>query len=512
MSARTLENALLALLGVQVAILVAEHATFFRELFSFPSRLAGGAPVGAGSSLPLLLGILAASAAWARGTRSLERFAAAGLANVAGISLAAYAAAFASGRLFAWLPWAVIALSAALGASLTRGRPPAPAAPEARARFSPFDALSAFFLTTLVVPTVFPYVAFDAEVIWAWRAYAMQDRGFAVAATRVLRPGYPPLDSIVLWIGIGDPLFEGRLLPWLLLVLFAVFFRARLARISPRLAPAGLLFSLATVHVWRGLATYYADVPLMIFAVAGSFLVLGLPAGTGSAPSRFDRVAGALALAAAVLVRPDGFVCVVVVAVAALWGARARLRAAAAPVAFATAAWATWVLRPAPLRAGAEAYHFVGGANWREVGGTAVEAAARVFGIFLFSLQGQWLSHKGVGTAVYLAILVATHRILSRGTRRGGPAEDETRVAGAVTFLSLAAVAGVYAVFPFVADMHASVAPDRLSSWAAAYRNFANVGMGRMSVHLLPFFVLYAVCALAALPRTRPGSAGILLR
>jgi hypothetical protein len=493
MSARTLRNALLVLLAAQAAILAAQHVTFFSELFRLPSRLAGGLPAGAGSSVPLLLGILAASAAWARGPGRAERFAVAGLVNLAAAGLAVYAAALATGRLFAWLPWAVLALSAILSRLVPRdGGAPAPRAP-----LSLLDALSALVLATLLVPSVFPYVAFDAKLVWAWRAYAMRDEGFVHAVTACVRPGYPPLDSILLWLGIGDPLFEGRLLPWLLLVLFAVFFRARLARTAPRLAPAGLLFLVATVHVWQGVATYYADVPLMVFAAAGSLLVLGLPAGTGAAPSRFDRAAGALCLAAAVLVRPDGFVCLVVVVLAALWGVRARLRAAAASLSFAAAAWATWALRPASLRAGAGAYRFVGGANWREAAATPVEAVARVLGIFLFSLQGQWLSHKGVGTAVYLAVLVAAHRFLSRGARHGGPAEDETRFAGAVAFLSLGAVAGLYAVFPFVADMHASVGPDGFPTWAAAYRNFANVGMGRMTVHLLPFFVLYAVYALA---------------
>lgn len=494
MSARALRNALLALLAAQAAILAAQHVTFFSELFRLPSRLTGGLPAGAGSSVPLLLGILAASAAWARGPRQVERFAAAGLANLAAAGLAVYTAALATGRLVAWLPWTVLALSALFSfLALRDGGAPAPRSP-----LSLLDALSALVLATLLVPSVFPYVAYDAKLVWAWRAYAMRDDGFVHAVTGGLRPGYPPLDSILLWIGIGDPLFEGRLLPWLLLVLFAVFFRARLARTAPGLAPAGLLFLVATVHVWQGVATYYADVPLMVFAAAGSLLVLGLPAGTGAAPSLFDRAAGALCLAAAVLVRPDGFACLVVVVLAALLSVRTRLRAAAAPLLFAAAAWATWALRPAPLRAGAEAYRFVGGANWREAAATPVEAIARVIGIFLFSLQGQWLSHKGVGAAVYLVVLVAAQRFLSRGSRLGGPAEDETRLAGAVTFLSLGAVAGLYAVFPFVADMHASVGPDRFPSWAAAYRNFANVGMGRMTVHLLPFFVLYAVCALAA--------------
>jgi hypothetical protein len=498
MSARVLRNALLALLAAQAAILAAQHVTFFSELFRLPSRLAGGLPAGAGSSVPLLLGILAASAAWARGPGRAERFAVAGLANLAAAGLTVYAAALATCRLFAWLPWAVLALSALLSLVVSRdGGAPAPRAP-----LTLLDALSALALATLLVPAVFPYAAFDAKLVWAWRAYAMRDEGFVHAMTAGLRPGYPPLDSILLWFGIGDPLFEGRLLPWLLLVLFAVFFRARLARTAAGLAPAGLLFLVATVHVWQGVATYYADVPLMVFATAGSFLVLGLGAGTGAAPSRFDRVAGTLCLAAAVLVRPDGFVCVGVIVLAALWGARARLRAAAAPLSFAAAAWATWALRPASLRAGAEAYRFVGGANWREAAATPVEAAACVLGIFLFSLQGQWLSHKGVGTAVYLAVLVAAHRFLSRGARHGGTAEEETRLAGSVTFLSLGAVAGLYAVFPFVADMHASVGQEEFRTWAAAYKNFANVGIGRMTVHLLPFFVLYAVCVLAAAPAT----------
>jgi hypothetical protein len=502
MSARALRTVLLVFLGAQVAILVAQHATFFAELFRFQSRLVDGVPAGSGGSLPLLLAALGVSALWSGRPWSWERFAAAGLANLAAVGLAVYAAALATDRLVAWLPWAVLALVAALGATVARTGREASGVSASRASISPFDALSALFLATLLVPAVFPYVAYDASLVWAWRAYAMRDVGFAHAVTACSRPGYPPLDSIFLWLGIADPLFEGRLLPWLLLVLFAVFFRARLARIAPSLAPAGVTFLVATVHVWQGVATYYADVPLMVFLVAGSLLALGLP-GSG-APPRFDRAAGALCLAAAVLLRPDGVICLGVVVLAALWRSRSRLRAAAAPLACAAAAWATWALRPGWLRAGGRAYDFFGGADWREAGPTLPDAVSRILGIFLFSLQGQWFSHKGVGTAVYLVILVAVHRILTRSARGGGLDEDETRVAGAVSFLSLGAVAGLYAVLPFVANMQESVAPDQFPVWTAAYRNFANVGIGRMTVHLLPFFVLYAAYALAAASRTRP--------
>ena len=506
MNARTLRTVLLFVLSAQVLVLVAEHATFFSELFRFPSRLGSGLPAGAGSSLPLLLATLAAAALWAGRPWSWERFAAAGLATFAAYGLAIYVAALASGRLLAWLPWAAVSVSAALAAAGYRSRP---AAPEIRSPLSRFDVLSLLFLSTLVVPAVFPYIAYDARLIWAWRAYAMRDEGFAYAVTRVLRPDYPPVDSILLWLGVGDPLFEGRLLPAVLLALFAVFFRARLARILPALAPAGLLFLVATVHVWRGLATYYADVPLMIFLVAGSLLVLGLPrAGDGKAPA-FDQAAGAFCLAAAALVRPDGGVCLGLLACAALWRERASARRAILPAAAAFAAWASWALRPASLRPAATGFLFAG-SQWREAGATAADAVRIVSDTFFFSLQGQWLSHKGVGAAVYLVAVIAAQRVLTRASRVESPEERETRFFGAVTFLSLAAVAFIYAVLPFTSDIRAGVAPNVYPTWEASFRNFANVGIGRMTVHLLPFFVLYAARTFAAASRRRRASSTLL--
>jgi hypothetical protein len=507
MNARTLRTVLLVFLAAQVLILVAEHADFFSELFRFRSRLGGGLPAGAGSSLPLLLATLGAAALWACRPWSWERFAAAGLAMFAAVSLAVYAAALASGRLFAWLPWVVLALSAALAVSALRSRP---AAPEVRTPFSPFDALSALFLSTLVVPAVFPYIAYDASLIWAWRAYALRDEGFAFAVTRVLRPDYPPLDSILLWLGAGDPLFEGRFLPVVLLVLFAVFFRARLARIAPALAPAGLLFLVATVHVWRGLATYYADVPLMIFLVAGSLLALGVPRSGEGKASVFDRAAGALCLAAAALVRPDGGVCLGIVACAALWREREPARRSFVPAAVACAAWASWAFRPASLRPAASGFLF-SGSQWREAGATAADAVRAVSDTFFFSLQGQWLSHKGLGAAVYLVAVIAAQRALTRASRVEGPGESETRFFGAVTFLSLGAVAFIYAVLPFTSDIRAGVAPNVYPTWEASFRNFANVGIGRMTVHLLPFFVLYATRTFA-FASSRRSPRGTLLR
>src|SRR5262249_4617519 len=239
--------------------------------------------------------------------------------------------------------------------------------------FSVFDLVTALFFATLLAPTVFPYVAYDAERIWAARAYLLRGAGFAAAARGGIRPEYPPLDSIFLGFGIRDPLFEGRLLPWLLLLLFVVFFRARLARVSARLAPAALLFLVATVHVWQGIATFYADVPLMIFVVAGALLVLGLP-GAGPA-STFERTAGALCLMSAALLRPDGLICLGVVACAVALRARTRARGAIAPAALAVLAFLSWTLRPAELQPPPGSYRTLSHAGeWREAGRPAPPA------------------------------------------------------------------------------------------------------------------------------------------
>jgi len=79
---------------------------------------------------------------------------------------------------------------------------------------------------------------------------------FAAAVAGGSQPGYPPLFPILLWLGIRDPLFEGRLLPVVVAALFALFLRSRLARASPAGAPAATLFFVCTVHVWRGTAMY----------------------------------------------------------------------------------------------------------------------------------------------------------------------------------------------------------------------------------------------------------------
>ena len=116
MSVRTLRTVLLVFLVVQVAILAVQHADFLPRPDALPEPRVGGPSAGNRLVGPAARRLLAASAAWARGPRRGERFAIAGLANVAAVGLAVYAGALATGRLFAWLPWAVLVVSAAAAA------------------------------------------------------------------------------------------------------------------------------------------------------------------------------------------------------------------------------------------------------------------------------------------------------------------------------------------------------------------------------------------------------------
>lgn len=496
MSARALRRALLLLVAVQATIGLYQQTVFFEQLFRFPSRLSAGVPPGAGSSLPLLVGVLALGWLWAFPNPSGSAFAAASLAHVALLGLSQYAVGLATDRVVPGLGPSVLVASAATALATRRfgGR----RAREKTPPFTAWDALSGAFLCMLLIPAVFPYIHFDAKVIWAWRAYAMRSDSYVAAVTGVTQPGYPPLFSILLWLGVGDPLFEGRLLPWLCLVLFAVFLRTRLARISAAGAAPALLFLLSTVHVWQGTGMYYADVPLMVFLSTGSLLVLGLPrAENVSSPTAAELVSGTLCLAAAVLLRPDGIYYLAVVAGIAAWARFFGKRGFALwPFAVAVAVFATWVLRPAALRVPDGGFLFEGARRWLTAGPTPASAFFKTIGIFLFSLQGQWLSHKGLGVALYAAALVALWRARGRREARAAPGVPDVRLFGAVACASLVAVAFCYAVIPFTSDVQAAVQPFP-GDWAACYTNFVRVGLGRMTIHLYPFLVLYVLAAAA---------------
>jgi len=503
-----LRGFLLVALAAQLAILAAQEAGFFRQLFAVPSRLGAAGSSPPGSSVPLLLGALAASFLWARrfGSGSFAgRLGAAGLAQMALLGLVPVGVALASGRFVPAAAAVALVLSGA--AALAAGRRREAPAPH-RIRRSPWDALSAAVVATLFVPAVFPYVHFDAKAIWACRAFGMPAGYFEALAT-CWQPNYPPLFSTLLGLGISDPLFEGRLSSVLIVVFFALFLRDRLERLWPDGAGPALLFVLATVHVWQGTAMFYANTPLMAFLSGGLLLALGIPAEerAAAAPGA-DRTWGALCLAAAVLVRPDGIYYLAAAALALLLARfPGRLRLSLLPLMAAAASWGAWSLRPDWLKSMGS--FLEGSANgWRALAPGPAEAAGVVLSEFVSSWQGQWLSHKGLGATLYAVVAAAVADVwlgFSEAPAERG-LEAEKRLYGLVTLASLAAVVACFAVFPFISDPVAAVQPFEYSDYRLCYRNFVRVGLGRMTIHLLPFYVLYVLAVLRPLSRRFPAA------
>ena len=463
-------------------------------MFGRVSRAGATGAAPAGSSAVLTLSVLAVSALWALrpGPGSLSgRLGRAGLVHVATLGLALYAAGLLEDRFVRVLAPPLLLVSALLAVLL-----PHRGARASRPFVDPppglWDAGTALALGTLAIPMVFPYIHFDAATIWACRAFGFGPKVFFGALGDCLHPNYPPLFSLLLALGATDPLFEGRLLPWLLVVFFALFLRDRLARLAPARAAAALFFVVATVHVWQGAAMYYANVPLMAFLSAGALLVLGLPSGDGG-PSLGDRLAGTACLSAAVLVRPDGlYYMTALVAALAVSRWRGWTRLPLAPFAAAGLVALSWSLRPAFLKASADFFSNASGA-WRTLAPSAPESARLVLGDFLYSWQGQWLSHKGLGATIWaLAAVALAARFLPAP---GGPS-SERALTGWITLMSLGAVVLCFLALPFVGDPVQGAQPHSTTDFRACYRNVLNVGFGRMAIHLLPFHVLWALAVL----------------
>jgi hypothetical protein len=495
-----LRTTLFVALLLQVGILVYQHFVFLGQLFERSPRFGETGGAAAGSSLLLCAAIAGVSALWSRCAvgSPFQRLGQAGLVHLGVLGLVHYGVALGAARLVPWVSWAVLGVSTAAALSwraLSRAsRPPSGAGFLSPAR-TRWDAVSGLFLATLLVPSVFPYIHYDAMTIWACKARGFAAAGagsgsFWQAVTPCLKPNYPPLFSILLALGVNDPLFEGRLLPWLLLVFFVLFARERFARVAPSLAAPATLFLLATVQVWQGSAMYYANVALMAFLSAGALLVLD--PGSGRVPSRGDVLAGTILLSAAVLTRPDGLYYLAAIAAAAAWSAwKDRTRFPILPLALALLAWASWGLRPPWVKQLGSFLSYRSG-GWKSLAATEVSSFFAVTLEFLDGWQGQWLSHKGLGILIYLLVFAAVWDARQRAAA-GEERSADKRLYGTVTLLSLAAVVFCYAVFPFVSDPVRELEPSEFTEYRAAYMNFIRVGLGRMTIHLYPFMVLWVL-------------------
>lgn len=456
-----------------------------------PSLLGRASEAGAFSSLPFALALLAVAGAAsfrAQGGPAgrLEAAGLAGLLALAGAGVALTAAGILTTRLVPSAAWAAVGLGLA-GALVLPARPPkGPASPSG---LSPWDAATLALLLVLLVPSVFPYVHFDAKAIWGCRALAVAASGSLAALGECSHAGYPPLFSLLLAMGGNDPVLGGRLVAWLTAVFAAFFLRGAFARLSPRHSAAATLFVVSTGWFWVTSAMYYANVPLMAFLSAGAILAFGaVPrAWNDTGPERGARAAGALLFAAAVLVRPDGWIYTAAVAAAAVvLAARRTARPRFLPFAGAAAAWAAWAFRPDGLRF---ANTFTDNAStWRTAAATGPDAVRKIVAVSLHVLQGTWLAHWGLGLALWV-LLFAAIAVLRR-ERAPSPA---TVSWGVVAAAGLGTVLVLYALLPFTVDVVAGVGLEPPRGFLESWENFARVGMGRMVVHLLPAAALFVL-------------------
>ena len=449
------------LLLAQMLFLAHHWHAFFLEMFRTPSTIGQPLTLALAGSIAILVGLAVSARLWSG--PGMERFAFSALAHVAALALLHYFIGIATGRLLELATPFFLVISIATGAAAWRQRRTHPSKPSPlNPPFSAWDAASIFILATLLVPLFFMYIHYDTKYVWACRAFALGNTpsfsalaGCAQAYSQKAGPTYPPIWSILLWLGIRDPIFQGRLLAWTLLPLFALFFRARLARMNASLAPPALLFLLATGWVWNGAATYYADVPLMIFIVTGSLLALGLPRRQyEEGPPTIEKISGALCLSAGVLMRPDGLYTMAVIGAATAWARSRRTTSFQAwPFLAALAVALSWTLwRPAVLNVAS--LYFSPNGLWHSAGPTSGYALWNLMRVFMYRWQGQWFSHWGVGVAFYLLAGLALWRRHSPA-----PAQKDSSFFGLVSLLFILAMVFCFAALPFVGDPTVSCLP-----------------------------------------------------
>jgi hypothetical protein len=397
------------------------------------------------------------------------------------LALGHFAWALVTGTLAPWVSWPILALAAGAGTWIRRpsGAPPPPAAPApepARSR-SPALWIAAAFFAAQVPHLVFPYHFTDAKDIWACRAFAFAQRGALTGVFDCLDPARPPLHSVLLWLGTGDPTFQGRLLPVLLFGAFVLLFYDLARRVAPRLAPWALVWLLATDHVFKGQVSAYAGVPLMlVIAVA---IAVATDDGTLAGRRPLALAMGGVAGAAVALIRRDGLPEFVAAIAVLMWVAGPRGWRDArlgAPLAGAVAGVLSWMLRPAALRSPALFAPSLA-THWTVT--TAAQAMARL----AYGAQGQVFSHYGYGAFAWSWLIVAIW------ARRATPVPALAKRFGLAGLAGWGTTLALYAGLTFLGQ------PQMSSLFVI------RTGFGRHLVHFFPFCLLHATAAAERLLR-----------
>ena len=398
------------------------------------------------------------------------------------LALTHYAWGLAAGHLTPWLTWPVVVSYFLVGAWVRgRGALPAVPAPPSDPTAPPPPRLHpalwvALALYLLQAPHLFfPYHYTDAQQIWACRAFKFAERGALTGVFDCLDPVRPPLHSLILWLGVGDPTFQGRLLPFLLFGALALVFHHLLRRVAPRLAPWGLVWLLATDQVLKGQVTAYAGVPAMIAITAA--VAVATDNGTLVSSRRLGLVIGAVAGAVIVLIRRDGLPEFLVAMGVLIWTARDRrdLRLWL-PLVGAAAGYLSWTLRPAALEAPAAFAPTLGVLppvpQWPPAPVSAPVAMARL----AYGAQGQVFSHYGYGAFAWGWLIVVLWAWRSAGTA----GLELARRLGLAGLAGWAATYAVYAALTFLGQ------PQMSTLFVI------RTGFGRHLVHFFPLCLLHA--------------------
>ncbi len=400
-----------------------------------------------------------------------------------------YVCVFSTRHFYPWLSWLyvvsgyVIALLFARGEFvgnfniLTKRAKNAMASVAGKKNGVPASALCLFLLA--MIPFLFlPYHHCDTKEFYAKRAFLIQETGDYRSFGIEPASEYPPLYSIVLWMGMGDTVFQGRIIPFVWLLCFMVIFYNRLRSRGIPNAKWILAFFAMTGSVWTGMISYYADVPLMIFLCSAFFLledqVFG---GREFLPDTRAVWACAVLLSSCVLLRPDGVIALLTVLVCTmLFWKRGAMRdvfsASAVPLVFQL----SWSLRPQAFRGIPHYFHeaseaallgWGAGLHWKTVWN------------FLYAAQGLILSHYGFGVFFYFLFAACLFALRRKNI------EERLKYYVCMSIAGFLVVCASYLVLGlFLNPTH-------------DYKLFIRVSMGRSLLHFYPIMLLFVAGVLA---------------
>ncbi len=327
---------------------------------------------------------------------------------------------------------------------------------------------------TMLPFLILPYSCYDALYVYSLKAFAIKVSGGASAVCLGDGSFYPPLYPIILSLGMGDHLFEGRLMPFFMFLAFMVVFWHTLPRkgfIDRKFAVA--LF-LSTPIIWLGVVSYLANITFMTLLGAAGFLLIKSRFSIGNKLTIPETVIATILLGAAALVREDGIIVIFALLLGiSLLDNKVNFFRYVSAAMIVLALSLTWEFRPVWLRSAAGYFQKQ----------DAVLAARMGYGFhfktvlrFLYAAQGLYLSHYGFAVFFYGIITAFIAGIWNKIAFI-----NSVRLYGLITAISLCAVAMEYLCLGlfFYCGMD--------------YYVQVQLSFARSTMHFFPFMMLFLV-------------------